>query len=61
MSRTTAKAISTPTSVFITPPSPPVSAVPPTTTAVTAENSRPSPITAFAWPSCAAATIPASA
>ena len=32
----------TPTSELRTPPSPPVSAVPPTTTAVTAANSRPS-------------------
>src|SRR5580693_3664163 len=32
--------IRTPTRVFKTPPSPPVSAVPPTTTAVTVENNR---------------------
>ena len=39
--------INTPTSVFRAPPEPPLREVPPTTTAVIVENSRPSPIVAF--------------
>src|ERR1700726_3434766 len=52
--------IRTPIRVLRTPPSPPVSAVPPTTTAVTVENSLPLPINALPRPSCAAASSPPS-